>query len=145
VWPSKGRIQSPRAPAWSGIEYPAKGFRFFAVEIDRNTESIVRTNMDQSAFGKKVTNYVSVLANDLYNKWWGIPNLTVLTVTTNTTHAQNILEYIKKNAPAKEAARFAIQTETDFGPNWRVPKEVLSHVLMEPWHTPLGMRDISKP
>lgn len=120
-------------------------YRFFAVEIDRNTESIERRNLEQTAFGRKVANYVTVLQNRLFNSWWGIPNLTVLTVTTNATHAINILDHIKKNAPPKQAERFLIQTETDFAANWRVPKTVLTRLLGEPWNTPTGTKDISRP
>src|SRR3546814_19257908 len=66
-----------------GIEYLGAGFRFFAVEIDRNTESIERKNLKQNAFGVKITAYLDVLRRQSYRSHWGIPKLPILTVTTN--------------------------------------------------------------
>jgi hypothetical protein len=128
-----------------GIEYPAKGFRFFAVEIDRNTESIERKNMDSNTFGRKITSYIAILRGQLFRDWWGIPNLSVLTVTTNATHARNILDFIDRQNEPKYADRFAFQAEPTFGTNWRVPKTVLYQLLGEPWVTVTGTKDISAP
>jgi hypothetical protein len=127
-----------------GLEYLGRGFRFFAVEIDRNTESIERKATGYNTWGKKVAAYSELLESRLYRQWWGIPNLSVLTVTTNATHARNILDYIEKQR-CPFANRFALHVETDFGANWRVPKAVLANVLGGPWFTTAGPRDISKP
>ncbi len=125
-----------------GFEYPGAGFRFYAVEIDRNTESIERKNLAQSAFGRKVAGYLAVLRSGAHQTWWGVPNLHVLAVTTNATHARNILDYIGRHAEPAWAGRFAIATEACFGANWQVPREVLSRLLVEPWETPCGAKDI---
>lgn len=127
-----------------GIEYPGVGFRFFAVEIDRNTESIERRNLDSNTFGRKIAGYLTVLGNRLYQSHWGLPNLTVLTVTTNATHARNILDYLEQQQGGKYAERFAFAYEPSFGANWRVPKTVLN-LLTEPWATVSGSKDISIP
>ncbi|MEO8722343.1 MAG: replication-relaxation family protein [Sphingobium sp.] len=128
-----------------GIEYPGLGFRFFALEIDRNTESIERKNLRQSAFGAKINGYLDILRNQRYRVHWGIPNLHVLTVTTNATHADNILAHVKKQADPNYVSRFAFAYEPSFGANWRVPKEVLSKLLDEPWMTLHGVKDIGPP
>jgi hypothetical protein len=129
-----------------GIEYPDVGFRFFAVEIDRNTESIERKNMDQNAFGRKVAGYLTVLRDRLYQSHWGLPNLSVLTVTTNATHARNILDYIdRQQAETRFKERFAFNFEPSFGANWRVPKTALTNLLNELWTTVSGTKDISSP
>lgn len=128
-----------------GLEYPEGGYRFFAVEIDRNTESIERKNLDYNAFGKKITGYLELLRTKSFSDWWGIPNLTVLTVTTNATHAQNLMEHVRKQGEPRYADRFAFATEPTFGVNWRVPKTVLSNLLTDPWNTVNGPKDISKP
>jgi hypothetical protein len=127
-----------------GLEYPDRGFRFFAVEIDRNTESIERKASRYNTWGKKVAAYADLLQHRLYREWWGLPNLSVLTVTTNATHARNILHYIEKQR-TPFANRFAFHIEANFGANWRVPKAVLSKVLDESWLTTTGFRNISKP
>jgi hypothetical protein len=126
-----------------GLEYPGAGFRFFAMEIDRNTESIERRNLAQSAFGRKVAGYLAVLRSQAYRAWWGLPNLHVLTVTTNATHARNILDYIRMHVDPAYVSRFAVTCEPAFGTNWRVPREVLSSLLREPWQTPNGHKAIS--
>lgn len=119
-----------------GLEYPGVGFRFFAVEIDRNTESIERKNMAQTAFGAKIAGYIDILQNQTYRAHWGLPNLHILTVTTNATHAHNILEYVKKQHEPDYAERFVFACERCFGANWRVPQEVLARLLDELWITP---------
>ncbi|OYV40956.1 MAG: hypothetical protein B7Z80_03205 [Rhodospirillales bacterium 20-64-7] len=43
-----------------GIDYGGS-YRFFAVEIDRNTESIERRKIDQNTFGKKLTCYIDAM------------------------------------------------------------------------------------
>lgn len=128
-----------------GLEYPGVGFRFFAVEIDRNTESIERKNMTQNAFGAKIVGYLDVLRRQTYRAHWGLPNLHILSVTTNATHARNILSYVEKQAEPNYASRFAFACEPSFGANWRVPREVLSTLLDERWITTTGLKDISKP
>jgi hypothetical protein len=128
-----------------GIEYPGVGFRFFAVEIDRNTESIERRNLDSNTFGRKIAGYLTVLGQRLYQAHWGLPNLTVLTVTTNATHARNILDYIERLKEPRYADRFGFAYDPSFGANWRVPKVLLSHLLDEPWVTVSGTKDIDTP
>lgn len=128
-----------------GLEYPGVGFRFFAVEIDRNTESIERKNLAYNTIGKKVEGYLTVLRDKRYRTWWGIPNLSVLMVTTNAGHAQNILAHIGKQVDPRYAPRFAVATEAMFGANWRVPPTLLLQLLDAPWATPNGDKDIAAP
>lgn len=121
-----------------GLDYGG-AYRFFAVEIDRNTESIERKNLAQSSFGKKVQAYADVLQNRTYKDVWGIPNMMVLTVTTSATHMKKILTYVAKN-PFPE--RFLFKAKPDFGTNWRVP-DIMTDLLTEPWNTTKGAFDIS--
>ncbi|MEG3147158.1 replication-relaxation family protein [Sphingomonas sp. RT2P30] len=127
-----------------GLEYPGVGFRFFAVEVDRNTESIERRNIAQNAFGTKIAGYLDILRRQTYRTHWGLPNLHVLTVTTNATHARNILAYIKRLGEPQYSGQFAFASEPSFGANWRVPKAVLSELLEEPWVTTRGVMDIGR-
>jgi hypothetical protein len=128
-----------------GLEYPGVGFRFFAVEIDRNTESIERKRFEQNAFAGKIAGYVDILRNQTYRTWWGVPNLYVLTVTTNRTHAHNIVDYIRRRAEPNYGERFGFAFDASFGADWRVPREVLSKLLEEPWMTMSLSKDISRP
>lgn len=128
-----------------GLEYPGIGFRFFAVEIDRNTESIERRNLGQNAFGRKVAGYLDVLRHQSYRAWWGIPNLHILTVTTNITHARNMIDHIRRQGEPAFAERFLFACEPIFGANWRVPQGVLSGLLDNHWVTTGVDKDISRP
>lgn len=125
-----------------GLEYPGSGYRFFAVEIDRNTESIERRNLAQSSFGQKIAGYLALLENRSYHSWWGLPNLHVLTVTTSARHARNILAFMERQIERRHQGRFAAAVALMFGANWRVPREVLSSFVTEPWHTPAGPKSI---
>jgi hypothetical protein len=128
-----------------GIEYPGVGFRFFAIEIDRNTESIERKSAEYNTFAKKIGGYLDILRSQSFRSHWGLPNLSVLTVTTNAAHARNIIEYVARLQDPTYAGRFAFACEPSFGINWRVPREVLSNLLNEPWMTISGPKDISAP
>lgn len=128
-----------------GLEYPGTGFRFFAVEIDRNNESIQRRNPDQTAFGRKIAGYLDILRRQSYRSWWGVPNLSILTVTTNRSHARNLLDYVGRQDNPNHAMRIGFAAEPLFGSNWRVPPGLLSDLLDKPWDTTAGPKDISKP
>lgn len=97
--------------------------QFYLLEIDRNTESIERNTGSYNTWKKKVELYDQALDGGL-KRAWGIPKATVLVVTTNDTHAQNIREYVEKNSRFADRWKFA--SEPTFGLNWRVPKEPLS-------------------
>lgn len=141
---SPGRERSLIPDDVFGLEYPDQGFRFFALEIDRNTESITRTRLDQTAFARKVEGYLQTLSTKMHLAQWGLPNLHILTVTTNARHAENLRAYVARTAPAALAGRFAFMAEPSFGANWRVPQVVLSQLVREPWMTPAGLRSFSR-
>lgn len=118
--------------------------RWCAVEIDRNTESIERKNLGYNTFGKKVDHYLRVLRGRLFEAW-GARNLTILTVTTNATHAANMLAYVQKQNDPKFESRFAFAVAPEFGVMWEVPGTVLSHLFSEPWTSPAGPKDLTRP
>jgi hypothetical protein len=143
--PVPGSSQTLVPDTLFGLEYPGTGFRFFAVEIDRNTESIERRDLRQSAIARKVTGYLAVLRDQTYRAWWGLPNLHVLIITTNATHGHNILDYIRRQNAGDHEDRFALKVETGFGANWRVPVGPLSQVLEEPWLSVSGRKSLNLP
>ena len=127
-----------------GIEYPGKGFRFFAVEIDRQTESMDRSRLVRSTIAQKVASYRSIIRSNAHSKWWGLPKLSVLFITTSPIRARNIMSHVKANA-SDCSDRFAATSLPMFGADWRVPRTVLFQLLEEPWLTPDGTRDLSQP
>lgn len=109
--------------------------RFYAVEIDRNTESIERSKRDQNTFGKKIDGYLDVMQHRTYRTHWGALNLSVLIVTTNATHMENMRKYLRgKNA--EFARRFTFKALPTFGANWRVPSVVTD--ILDSWVTANG-------
>lgn len=127
-----------------GFEYPGVGFRFFAMEVDRGTEGIERRKAGQSSFGRKVDGYLDVLRTRSYRDHWGLPNLTVLTVTTSPRRAAMMLERVARSGDPAYLTRFAVAHEPSFGSMWRVPQSVLSHLVGEPWRTVEGAKDIAR-
>lgn len=126
-----------------GYQYADGRYRFFAMEIDRHTESIVRSGDMRGTISAKVAAYQEILGRMLYREWWGVPNLTVLTVTTSRRHADNMLQHLCGNGA--HADRFAFAVLSSFGADWRVPKAPFLHLLSDPWMTASGERNIGRP
>jgi len=104
---------------------------FYAVEIDRRTESI-SSDTAKTAYGRKIHGYLDILENNTYRAHLGIPNLSILTVTTNALHLQSMLNfYYSLNAP-KYAHHFLFKSVPGFTANWRVPK-IMYDLFNEPW------------
>lgn len=125
-----------------GLEYPGKGYRFFAVEADRNTESIERRNLAQNAFAQKTESYLAALEAQTYRTWWGVPNLHVLIVTTSTVHAENLLRHMQARVSEHWRDRFAITIDSTFGSDWRVPTALMPQLLTATWRTPAGIKNL---
>jgi len=124
-----------------GIQYGEQLYRFFAVEIDRDTESIERRKLSQSGFGRKVQAYLDVFANRTYRAYWGVPNLRLLTVTTSHAHLDNMPNYLAKLTGPTD--RFLFQVQPGFGTNWRVPREPLADLLDGLWQSTRGESSVS--
>lgn len=127
-----------------GIDYGGK-FRFFALEADRKTETIVSTKAIAKSFARKLARYAHVLENQTYRETWGIPSLSVLVVTVSGAHMRSMIEQVGAHAPNDRIAnRFLFKSKPEFGKYWTVP-DILSELVSDPWErvgTPL---DISKP
>lgn len=124
-----------------GIEFPEGGFRFFAVEIDRNTESI-RSNKVTNTIERKIEAYLYLMETNGFTQRFGIPNFHVLLATTNHAHLENMIGHLHEKVPARLHKRFLFKAFPDFGEDWRVPREVLP--VLEQWRSPAGDVDISK-
>jgi hypothetical protein len=93
-----------------GLEYfdgSRKRYRFFALEIDRGTMPIVRSNPHQTSYLSKLAAYAEILAGQVYKSHLGLPNLLVLTVTTCERHKQAIMQRLHGNSG--EYAAFLFQ------------------------------------
>jgi hypothetical protein len=77
-----------------GIEYDVDGgkaYRFFALEADRGTMPVIRSNEKQTSYLGKLAAYREIVSTRAYKTHLGIPNLLVLTVTTSKTRATDII------------------------------------------------------
>jgi len=77
-----------------GIEYRSGGsssYRFFALEADRGTMPIARTNPRQSSYLGKLAAYGEIVAQKVHKTHWGIPNLLVLTATMSAARLSEII------------------------------------------------------
>lgn len=80
-----------------GLEYleqRRRTYRFFAVEVDRGTMPVSRSDPRQSSVLGKLRTYDEAIASGLAQRQWGIPNLLVLVVTSDRARAGTILEQI---------------------------------------------------
>jgi hypothetical protein len=98
----------------------------------KDAQIIERSRSDQTAFGRKLENYLGVFNARTFKSHWGVPNLMVLTVTTNATHQANMIAHLKSLADGNQAQRFAFKSKPEFGANWSVPP-VMHDLLAEPW------------
>jgi hypothetical protein len=77
-----------------GIEYrsaAAKTYRFFALEADRGTMPISRSNLGQTSYIEKLTAYRGLIERGAHKTHVGIPNLLVLTLTTSERRCKEIM------------------------------------------------------
>jgi len=109
-----------------GIEYRtsgAKTYRFFALEADRGTMPIARTDPNQTSYLGKLAAYGEVIARQVHKTHWGIPNLLLITLTTSAARCSGV---VTKLGTGSAVFLFKAVDETAL----RKPAPAL---LIEPW------------
>jgi len=131
------RTDRPLLPdALFGLEYSANGkkqYRFFALEADRNTQPIVRRNLHQSSYLRKILQYREIAARSVHKTLWGLPNLLVLTVTTSDRHRENIMGLVDELTAGKGSTSLLFKTLPSLASPERVPVPI-PEFLTGPWH-----------
>jgi Replication-relaxation len=124
-----------------GIDYGGK-FRFFALEADRKTETIVSTKAIAKSFANKLKRYRYALDNQTYRDVWGIPALSVMIVTVSEPHLRTMINQLDLLVPDdKIANRFLFKSKPEFGKYWTVPN-IMADLVTDPWErvgTPLNL------
>lgn len=124
-----------------GIDYGGK-FRFFALEADRKTETIVSTKAIAKSFANKLKRYRYAFDNQSYRDVWGIPALSVMIVTVSEPHKRTMISQLNHLVPDdKIANRFLFKSKPEFGKYWTVPN-IMTNLLTDPWErvgTPLNL------
>lgn len=127
-----------------GIDYGGK-FRFFALEADRKTETIVSIKSIAKSFAAKLKRYRYVLEHQTFREVWGIPTLTVMVVTVSDAHMRNMISQIDGNIrDDKIANRFIFKSRPEFGKYWTVP-HVMTGLVTGPWERVGTTLNLCKP
>lgn len=126
-----------------GLEYEVAGksqYRFFALEADRNTEPIVRSSPQRSSLLRKILQYRELVAQSLHRSLWGLPNLFVLTATTNERHRLNIMRSVCDVTDGMGNTFLMFRTMPSLSSLERAPT-ANGDFLSQPWHR-VGYPDI---
>jgi hypothetical protein len=86
-----------------GLEYSTDGrkaYRFFALEADRAQMPITRMTKAQSCYAQKLVAYAAALRQASFRDGWGVPNLLVMTVTTQTARCETLRHALTADAMA---------------------------------------------
>lgn len=111
-----------------GLEYQTdrgNAYRFFALEVDRGTMPISRTDGTKTSYLAKLAGYREIVARRLHKQHWGISSLLVLTVTTNSGRLAGMLRSYREQEPSPLFLFKAVEPKT-----LAVPR---SELLSEPW------------
>jgi protein involved in plasmid replication-relaxation len=108
-FPTLGPAGGVAPDALFGIEYRAedkKTYRFFALEADRGTMPVARSNPDQTSYLGKLAAYHGILSSQAHKTHLGVPNLLVLTVTTSERRLGEIMQRLTDQRTSTAAFLF---------------------------------------
>jgi hypothetical protein len=114
-----------------GLEYrlgEKRSYRFFALEVDRGTMPISRTNARQTSYLAKLAVYADFIGRQLYKSQLGIPNLFVLTVTKSSERLSNVIREF--SADATVGARFLFKAAPI---GTKASQTPMPQLLLDPW------------
>ena len=118
-----------------GLEYTrdgSKAYRFFALEADRNTQPVIRSDLQQTSYLRKILAYRQLSAQSICKSHLGLPNLLVLTVTTNEPHMAHIMSLVRELVNEGKSKLFLFKTMSSVG-DFRKAPEPTAHLLTDPW------------
>ena len=72
----------------------AIGDTYFALEADRGTEPIERSNLNQTSYLRKFLQYAHVLKGGTYKTEWGISKLMVLHLSTRQERTEALMAFM---------------------------------------------------
>jgi hypothetical protein len=112
-----------------GLEYAhsgTKAYRFFALEADRGTMPVVRTNPNQTSYLAKIAAYREIIARRVHKTHFGLPNLLVLTLTTGEARMAGIIGQLGRQTG--DSAAFLFRSVDASSLTTPAPQ-----LLFEPW------------
>jgi hypothetical protein len=96
-----------------GIEYKLSGkkaYRFFALEADRNTMPVVRSNGRQTSYREKLKAYREIVVQRVHTAHLGLPNFLIITISINEKHTREIMNRLQEKAADNAAFLFVAIT-----------------------------------
>jgi hypothetical protein len=79
-----------------GLRFSDGSRRCFAVEIDRGTMPVTRSNINETSFALKMRAYLAAYAANLHEQRYGWKAFRVLTVTTDHRRMQTMIDALRK-------------------------------------------------
>jgi len=116
-----------------GLQYSQTNpvsYRFFALEADRATMPVTRSDPSQSSILRKIAAYHDIMRAGLHKQRWKIPNLVVLTVTTNAQNLAKMISATSLALGARSAFLFSLSEAHGWPPKTIKPNPGF---LQEPW------------
>ncbi len=118
-----------------GIDYGGKA-SFFALEVDRATEPVFRSELKNNSYLRKILSYRAINKTEIYKRHFGIPNLIILNVTVSTPHMQSIIDLVRELTMKKDGtygiSNCLFQMVPDFSNYLRIPP-LLPYLFTGPW------------
>ncbi|MGO9005513.1 MAG: replication-relaxation family protein [Beijerinckiaceae bacterium] len=102
-----------------GLILPGGARHSFMVEIDRGTMPVVRSDIGQTSFQRKMRAYLTTQAAKLHERHFGWKTFRVLTVTTDHSRMQSMQEALRRLhvAGSSGASLFYFATRDELGAN----------------------------
>ena len=117
-----------------GIEYRTgkkRAYRFFALEADRGTMPVERTDKGQSSYLAKLIAYRAIIADGTFRRRWGVPNLFVFTVTTSESRLDAMQAAVRKITDGRGSGAFLFKVYP--GAVIAGHSDPAPQLLIEPW------------
>jgi hypothetical protein len=114
-------------------------YRFYWFEHDHNTEQLTKRKTVGSSFERKLEELNQVFTRRLHQTAWGLPGLTVLTVTLNENRAATMLDELAAKLPNKR--KFLFRGYCAFKKTNLIPKPSLN-LFSEDWAAANGWKRI---
>jgi hypothetical protein len=114
-----------------GLEYRSgeqKTYRFFALEADRGTMPVARSDKRQTSYLGKLAAYREIRAKGLPKSYLGVSTLFVLTLTTSPARVKEIMSGFLEEG--REDPCFLFKA---IGSDPRAMAAPAAHLLREPW------------
>jgi hypothetical protein len=130
TFPSSGKAHSSDKALAPDALF-AIGDTYFAVEADRGTEPIERSNLNQTSYLRKFLQYADVLKSGRYKTAWQIPNLMVLHISTREVRTKALMDFM--NGLGAKSQSQCFKSAPSFSSTSKSPRP-LTTLLTDPYH-----------